>query len=304
MKVACIVPTYNNKYDLERLLDSLEDQTATFDLLIVDSSSNDGTQEAGKARAYKSSVVASSAFNHGGTRQQMVNENSDYDIYVFLTQDACLLETNAISELLALFNDENVGAVCGRQAPHSDATIYAQHARHYNYPCETQIRSIKDAEKLGIKTAFMSNSFAAYRGKALKAVGGFPSDVIFAEDMYVAARMLVSGWKVAYAGAAVCAHSHNYTMLEEFRRYFDMGVFHSRESWIGATFGHVGGEGLKYQISELKFIGLKRPIMYLLSMVRSAAKLLGFQLGKREKLLPIYLKRKFGMHRAYWNMHI
>lgn len=301
MNVACIVPTYNNKRDLERLLGSLEGQGASFDLLIVDSSSTDGTQEAGKARAYKSSVVASAAFNHGGTRQQMVDENSDYDIYVFLTQDACLLEPHAISELLALFNDENVGAVCGRQVPHCDATIYAQHARHYNYPRETQIRTIKDAEKLGIKTAFMSNSFAAYRGTALKAVGGFPSDVIFAEDMYVAAKMLVAGWKVAYSGTAVCAHSHNYTMLEEFRRYFDMGVFHSRESWIGETFGHVGGEGIKYQISELKFIGFKRPIMFLFSMARSAAKLMGYELGKRERLLPVYLKRRFGMHRAYWN---
>jgi rhamnosyltransferase len=304
MNVACVVPTYNNKRDLERLLDSLEGQRAAFDVLIVDSSSTDGTRELGKARAHKFSVVASAAFNHGGTRQQMVNENFDYDIYVFLTQDACLLESNAISELLALFNDENVGAVCGRQMPHSDATIYAQHARHYNYPRKTQIRTIKDAKRLGIKTAFMSNSFAAYRGSALKTVGGFPSDVIFAEDMYVAARMLVSGWKVAYAGAAVCAHSHNYTILEEFRRYFDMGVFHARESWIGATFGHVGGEGLKYQISELKFIGLKRPVTCLLSMVRSAAKLTGYQLGKRERFLPVYLKRRFGMHRAYWNNSI
>lgn len=304
MKVACIVPTYNNKQDLERLLASLDRQLAKFDVLIVDSSSTDGTLELGATRSTKSRIVESKAFNHGGTRQQMVNENPDYDIYVFLTQDACLAGPNAVTELVALFVNEHIGAVCGRQIPHVDATIFAQHARHYNYPEETQIRTMDDAARMGIKTAFMSNSFAAYRRVALQGVGGFPSDVIFAEDMYVAAKMLMSGWKIAYAGTAICAHSHNYTMLEEFRRYFDMGVFHARERWIGETFGHASGEGLKYQISELKFIGVRRPLICLLSTIRSAAKLIGYQLGKREAIIPVGLKRKFGMHRTYWNDNI
>ena len=113
-----------------------------------------------------------------------------------------------------------------------------------------------DAAELGIKAAFMSNSFAAYRREALMAVGGFPKHVIFAEDMYVAAKMLMAGWKVVYEGSACCRHSHNYTIIEEFRRYFDMGVFHAREPWIRENFGGAGGEGLRYVKSELKYLGL------------------------------------------------
>ncbi|MDF2643739.1 MAG: glycosyl transferase family protein, partial [Pseudomonas sp.] len=50
LRVACVIPTYNGRQDLERLLDSLTTQTARFDTLIVDSSSSDGTLELARAR--------------------------------------------------------------------------------------------------------------------------------------------------------------------------------------------------------------------------------------------------------------
>jgi rhamnosyltransferase len=147
----------------------------------------------------------------------------------------------------------------------------------------------------------MSNSFAAYRASALQAVGGFPVHVIFAEDMFVAARMLLSGWKVAYAGSAQCRHSHNYSFLEEFRRYFDMGVFHAREPWIRQAFGGAGGEGIRYVKSELKFLGAAHFFQWPGAILRNAVKLLAYKLGQKETRLPVALKRKLGMHRRYWN---
>ncbi len=33
LRVACVIPTYNGRWELERLLDSLAIQTATFDTL-------------------------------------------------------------------------------------------------------------------------------------------------------------------------------------------------------------------------------------------------------------------------------
>lgn len=249
-RIACIVPTYNGRKDLARLLDSLAGQTAEFDTFIVDSSSKDGTLELARERVSNVTVISSVEFNHGGTRQLMIDKHPGYDIYVYLTQDACLAEKTAIEQLVKPFSDPKVGAVCGRQLPHLDATPLAQHARLFNYPEGVQIKVMADAPSLGIKTAFMSNSFAAYRGAALKAAGGFPVHVIFAEDMYLTAKMLMQGWKVAYAGDAQCRHSHNYTLMEEFKRYFDMGVFHAREPWIRENFGGAGGEGLRYVKSE------------------------------------------------------
>ena len=300
-RIACIIPTYNGRKDLARLLDSLEGQTAEFDTFIVDSSSKDGTQELARERVSHVTVIPSTEFNHGGTRQLMIDRNPGYDIYIYLTQDACLAEETAIEQLVKPFSDPKVGAVCGRQLPHLDATPLAQHARLFNYPDGVQIKVMADAPSLGIKTAFMSNSFAAYRGAALKAAGGFPVHVIFSEDMYLTAKMLMQGWKVAYAGDAQCRHSHNYTLMEEFKRYFDMGVFHAREPWIRENFGGAGGEGLRYVKSELSFLGLGRFYLWPSAIVRNSVKLAGYKLGQQDARLPIGLKRKLGMYRRYWD---
>lgn len=300
-RIACIVPTYNGRRDLGRLLDSLANQTAEFDTFIVDSSSKDGTLELARERVSNVTVIPSVEFNHGGTRQLMVDKNPDYDIYVYLTQDACLTDKSAIEKLVKPFADPEVGAVCGRQLPHLDATPLAQHARLFNYPEGVQVKVMADAASLGIKTAFMSNSFAAYRGTALKAAGGFPAHVIFAEDMYLTAKMLMQGWKVAYAGDAQCRHSHNYSLTEEFKRYFDMGVFHAREPWIRENFGGAGGEGLRYVKSELSFLGLGRLYLWPAAILHNAVKLAGYKLGQKDAHLPVSLKRKLGMYRRYWD---
>lgn len=300
-KIACIIPTYNGCADLERLLLSLKKQTVGFDVFIVDSGSNDGTQELAKAHVENVLVISSSEFNHGGTRQMMVARNSGYEIYVFLTQDAYLEDSKAIENLIAPFEDEHVGAVCGRQLPHLDATALAKHARLFNYPEKSVTKTLADASVLGIKTPFISNSFSAYRGKALSEVEGFPEHVILSEDMYVAAKMLLAGWKVSYAGDALCRHSHNYSLKEEFCRYFDQGVFHARESWIRQTFGGAGGEGLRYMKSELRFLGVSRLYEWPFAIFRSFLKLLAYKLGQAEKFLPAGFKGKVSMHKRYWD---
>lgn len=301
MRIACIIPTYNGKAELVRLLDSLQTQTAQFDTFVVDSSSKDGTQDLARARLGQITVIPSAEFNHGGTRQLLVNQNPGYDVYIFLTQDACLADSFAIAKLTQPFVDQKIGAVCGRQLPHLNANPLAQHARFFNYPDVQLVKSLADVPRLGIKTAFMSNSFAAYRGSALNAVGGFPKHVIFAEDMYVAGKMLLAGWKIAYAGNALCSHSHNYTLAEEFERYFDMGVFHAREPWIRRNFGGARGEGMQFVKSELSFLGWCRVHWWPFSLVRNAVKLLGYKLGLHEANIPIALKRRFGMYKRYWD---
>ena len=299
--VACVVPTYNGRSDLARLLSSLEKQHTAFDLFIVDSSSTDGTGELACSQARRVVTIPAIQFNHGGTRQMMVNANPSYDIYIFLTQDAYLDDPDAIAHLLRPFVDEQVGAVCGRQLAHLDASPIAEHARLFNYPATSMVKSMADVPALGIKTAFMSNSFAAYRRDALQAVGGFPAHVIFAEDMYVAAKMLLEGWRIAYAGDAACRHSHNYNLREEFSRYFDMGVFHAREPWIRERFGGAGGEGVRYVISELKFMGLSRAYLWPSVIMRNFFKLLAYKLGQKEKSIPRVIKRKLGMYKRYWD---
>lgn len=300
-RVACIIPTQNGGNRFRELMESLERQVTRCDLLVVDSSSSDETAQVARAFGAIVETVRVTEFNHGGTRQMMVRRYP-YDLYVFLTQDVLLHDEKAIAHLLAPFEDGRVGAVCGRQVAHEGASLLAEHARRFNYPTVSRTVEVGDAARLGIRAALMSNSFAAYRGAALEDVGGFPGHVIMAEDIFVAAKMLLKGWKVAYESSAICRHSHEYTVWEECRRYFDMGVFQTREGWIRQRLGGIGGEGLRYVASELRFLGVRRLAMWPSSLLRNALKLVGYELGKREALLPRWLKKRLSRHSGYWGV--
>ncbi len=40
-------------------------------------------------------------------------------------------------------------------------------------------------------------------------------------------------------------------LVQEMKRYFDMGVFHASEPWIRQELGGAEGEGLKFVVSEV-----------------------------------------------------
>ena len=269
--------------------------------LIIDSSSDDGSIEDVEKSGFIVNVIDRSQFSHGGTRQQAVADNAGYDYVIFLTQDALLYDRHALSVLLSAFEDTAVAAVCGRQLPRHKAGPVEAHARHFSYPDISNIRSIKDAKSLGIKAAFMSNSFAAYRRDALLTIGGFPEDVIFGEDMYVAARLLMAGYKIAYAADAKVYHSHDYSIVQEMKRYFDMGVFHAREPWIRASFGVAENAGSRFVISELNYLA-KHAVWRLPEVVlRNIMRYAGFRLGLAERYIPLYFKKKISMNARYFN---
>lgn len=303
LKVACIIPSYNGKCELERLLDSIKIQIQAVSVFVIDSESHDGTYEAAKLALGADHVfqISSKQFNHGGTRQLATELHPDFDIYIFMTQDAYLEDSHAFSKLVEPFSDEKIGAVCGKQLPHHDANELAKHARHFNYPEISRSVDISDAKNMGIKSAFMSNSFAAYRKSALDQVGGFPKHVIFGEDMYVAAKMLLVGWKIGYSSSARCRHSHNYSLLEEFSRYFDMGVFHTRENWIRSNLGAPTGEGVRYAKSEF-FSAIHHGFLLAgSSALRSFLKFFAFKIGTKEKFIPKFLKKKLSMYGRFWS---
>ncbi len=302
-KVGLIVPTLNAGELWKSWLNAFEQQTRKPDyLLLIDSSSSDNTVAVARNHGFDIKVISRSEFNHGGTRQSGVNLLSDTDIIVFLTQDALLADACAIENLLAAFDDERVGAAYGRQLPHLDAGPIAAHARLFNYPAENQLRSLEDKARFGIKTVFISNSFAAYRRSALMQVGGFPIDTIMNEDTFVAGKMLASGWKIAYRADAQVFHSHDYSFLDEFKRYFDIGVFHTHTPWLQQTFGGASGEGLRYVLSEMRYLLKYAPLLIPSAMLRTGLKWLGFKMGGAvNRGLPRAVSRCLSLHKAYWS---
>jgi len=301
-KVAVVIPTLNGGEPLKRLLLALKIQTVPLkSVLIVDSQSNDDTVEHAKSVNFKVLQIEREQFNHGGTRQQCLELLPESDIVVFLTQDVQIADSHALENLVHCFSDTQVGAAYGRQLPHQNARPIEAHARLFNYPDKSITKSVDDIPKLGIKTVFCSNSFAAYRRQALMEVGGFPNNIIFGEDTYVAAKMVLAGWKVAYCAEAKVYHSHHYSYVSEFRRYFDIGVLHNRENWIQQHFGTAGGEGKRFVISEIKYLLRKAFWLIPSALLRSFLKLTAYKLGKMEKHIPSKIKKHLSMNRNYWN---
>ena len=301
MKCVLCIPIRNAANHAARLLEALSDQSfSDCECLVIDSASTDGSPDLFRAAGCRVQTIPLAEFSHGATRQLAVELCPDAEIIVFMTQDAVLADRTALQKLVDVFENPLIGAAFGRQLPALDATAIAAHARLFNYPTVSYERDKSDVPCYGIKTAFLSNSFAAYRRTALLDVGGFPRNVILSEDTLVAARMLLSGWKLAYCAEAACYHSHNYSVWQEFKRYFDIGVLHGREKWYCQALGAAEGEGIRFVRSEIDYLWHNAPLLIPVALLRTVLKLGGYRLGRLEYFLPVWLKQALSMNTAFW----
>ena len=300
-RVAIIIPTFNASKHWEDLDAGLKRQgISCHQILIVDSSSGDGTSTKAKDAGYSVLSIQPGDFNHGGTRQMAADFMSDSDFLVYLTQDAVLVDESAIERLVLPFTDEGVGATFGRQLPRLSAGPREAHARNFNYPDVSLVRDVSLKARLGFKTIFSSNSFAAYRKSALNSIGGFPENVIVSEETIVFARLTLAGWKTAYVADAKVRHSHNYSVGEEFQRYFDIGVLHSKEPWLLIEFGKVTGEGWRFVTSEIKALWPRYASMIPGTILRTFLKLVAYRLGRVSRRLGRWLPRRLSQQKQYW----
>ena len=138
-KVGIVIPTLNAGPNFESLLESFKSLPNTnFRKLIIDSSSNDQTADISVQKGWEIEVIERKDFNHGRTRQFAVDLLSDCDLLIFLTQDVVITNPNVIDLLISPFNDQTIGAVCGRQLPHLNANPLASHLRIFNYSNESK----------------------------------------------------------------------------------------------------------------------------------------------------------------------
>jgi len=293
--VTIIIPTYNASKYLPSLLTKLKSQTfRNYELMIVDSSSNDDTVNIARAHQADVMTIPQSQFDHGGTRT-LAAKKAKGDILVYLTQDALPYNEYAIENIIKPFTDDKkIGAAFGRQVPYPGASVFAEHLRSFNYPDTSYTRVLEDRKNYGIKTAFLSNSFAAYRKSVLEEIGYFKSGLPFGEDACAGAKILLKGYKIAYVAEAIVLHSHNYTVWQDLKRYFDMGTFHRTENWLLDEFGKAEGEGIRYAKSEIKFLLKKRRFDLLpVSALRLITKYLGYKLGTDYvRIRPLIAKTK------------
>jgi rhamnosyltransferase len=276
--VSVILPTINAGETIGKLLSTINNQTVNCELIVIDSSSSDGTPEI--AGSYGAEVISieRTAFNHGGARNHAAR-HSQGDIIVFFTQDALPYDEYCIERLIKPLEQADVAASYGRQIPRGDAKPTERFARIFNYPEIPLIKGLEQVPELGIKTFFFSNVFSAIRRQEFERFGGFPDNIIMFEDMIYAAKLVVNGFRIAYVPEAKVIHSHNYSLAGQFKRYYCAGISFKKQPWF---LQHAGSdkEGMIYFRQQMKYLLKERRYLWVFyALCEAFCKYCGYHLG-------------------------
>jgi rhamnosyltransferase len=297
--VSVIIPTHNAERYIHDLLTSLKGQSVSCEIIVIDSSSSDCTIKIADSFNVKTKIIIKRSFDHGGTRNLAVTKATG-DIIIFLTQDAIPADRYFLEKLIKPLNNPGIAATYGRQIPRTDAKPTEKFSRAFNYPDTPILKDRKSISELGIKTFFFSNVCSAIRKREFEELGGFTERVIMNEDMLFAGKLIRNGYKIAYVPEAEVIHSHNYSWLQQFRRYFDIGVFLKNNS-KDLDYAKPYNVGAKYLIEGVIRLLKNRDYIWMPYVIGEAfSKYIGYKSGQNYSIIPNQMRRKLSMHSNYW----
>ena len=302
LNTSVIIPTLDAESHLPGLLESLNQQDPLpNEIIVMDTCSTDHTLAIAAEYNCKTLTIQKKDFRHGKARN-LGAKHARGDILVFLTQDALPVKRDFLHQLTQPIQEGVVAASTARQIPYPEATPIESYSRRFNYPDQSQIRTLHDLPKYGIKTYFFSNSASAVNREIFLANGGFAENLIVDEDLEFCARLLNSGESVKYCAEAKIYHSHNYTMSHLFQRFFDIGVFFSQAGELLSGV-ETNSEGLRYLYKatfhlarNLDFHLIPRLILEIF------VKYISFKIGNYHTNLPNRLNRFLSGQKYYWEI--
>lgn len=296
--IGVVVPTLNSKNHLEKCLLPWIHSPLKPKVLVIDSSSDDGTVEVARSLGADVIVIPRSEFNHGLTREK-ARLHLNAEILVMVTADAYAVDASVLEKLIKPIRTKEASIAYARQLPRVGSTFFEAFPRLFNYPAESHKRSIDDLEKYGTFTFFCSDSCAAYSNEALDAIGGFP-EVLLGEDTVVAAKLLRLGHHIAYVAEAEVYHSHAYTLLQEFQRYFDTGIARRQHRALIEAPKSDLQRGSSFVRDMMKRLWRERPHLLPYACIQTLAKWLGYQIGQKSTKAPLWWKRLCSSQKYYW----
>lgn len=297
--IGVAVITHCAKKHLPNCLPPLLNAPCKPKVLVVNSSSDDGTVELAEELGAITMVVPRTSFNHGYTREQ-ARKFLGTDIVVMVTPDAYAVSCDTLEYLLEPLIEKRASIAYARQLPHDQAGFFEAFPRRFNYPEKSHIRGNEDRPIYGAYTYFCSNSFAAYSNAALDEIGGF-SSVLLGEDTLAVSKLLQRGHRIAYVAEAEVKHSHGYSLKQEFQRHFDTGLARKsmRELDISALSDKKrGGEFLVHLIKEIL---AKKPHLLPYAIVQTMVKYLGYQMGRAFLGAPKWLVKSCSSQDYFWS---
>lgn len=311
MKASVIIPLYNGGDLYEQVLQKvLEQDYPNFEVVVVDSSSSDGTGKYTESLAEKDSRVVYSRipkimFQHGRTRNYGASLSSG-EYFVFITQDALPADNKWLSEMIKPFQqDSDIAGVFGRHLAYENGDIFEKEAlkNHFESFRENEdgaIFSIDDYERFAndasyqAHLSFYSDNASAMRKSVWEKIP-YP-EVDFAEDQIWAKKILLAGYKKAYAHNAVVYHSHKYRFKEAMRRYADdsRAIYNMFNIALETRLKQLPIQIYRnYKLDQkvfktTKVSFFKKPGLKIYSLKKNIAKITGYYLGYRKQSIIDY----------------
>lgn len=302
--ISIVIPVKDGGDDLRRLLDAIarQDLDEEVEVVVVDSGSTDGSRELALQHGARVHEIAPEEFNHGATRN-LGAKLAEGEIVVFTVDDALPMGDRWLPELVEpLHSEPDLAATYSRQIPGEDAPPGQRTYIEFRYGPEPRIQRASDPAELTPSLTLFSNVSSAVRRDVIDA-NPFRTDLITAEDLEWCGRVLLNGHAIAYVPESVVRHSHRFTLVNWFQRYFDQGMASQSTLYRPGPSAtrSVRAAGLSYLRHEMRSLwssGQRRDIPRTLAF--EVARYAGFRLGANSRLVPRRLRPRLSNTPAYW----
>ena len=286
--ISVAIPTLNAGAAFEATLAAVGRQTVEAELVVLDSSSEDGTRELAERFGAAVHVIPREQFGHGRSRNRLM-ELAGGDRVAFLTQDAEPADERWLERLL----EPDAALTCGPYRPRAGASRSLRREFAQWFAPEPRVYTAADLPDPPMpgpatfaSSANLCLSRAAWREVPFR-------DVAYAEDQQLVLDLLRAGHAKAWVPDAAVLHSHDYGAVEQLRRSFDEArALHAVYGWTTATspravLGTIRAEVRKDRAFEAG--GIAESLGY------HSARAVGAALGSRADRLPAAVRRRLSL---------
>lgn len=280
--VDIICPLYNATNYIIELNSSIKKQRNVNinSIKYVLTESKDHTEQILKANNIDYIKIKKEEFSHSMIRERIA-KICNSDIIVFITQDIIIESEYWLYNLILPIVNGECSASYSRQISKSKGI--EKYTRELNYPEESLIKSKEDIGKLGLRTFFFSDASSAISNDIFKEINYYDNKKLnINEDMYIAYKLIMRGYKIKYVADSVVIHSHEFSFKELYKRYYDTGVFFKENSYLEKFGTNKTGSGMAIYVLK-RIIQEKDVIAFIRFFPNMIARFFGMKFGKYSK---------------------
>lgn len=298
--VSVIILTKNGEKYVRTLLDGLycQRKIERAEVIVIDSGSTDGTLKIASEYPVTLARIPPEEFGHGRTRN-LGARLARGEFLLYVPQDATPVGSDWLNTLLLPFENPAVAGVYCRQAARSDASAMERFFLLNTYTQRYEVKTLGNHDDVSFSQCFFSTVGGIIRASVWRN-HPFREDIIMSEDQAWSKEVMFSGHSIVYQPAAEVLHSHQYGIVDVFRRNFDSGF--SINQIFSSKTGISVIQGLSCLTREAVFV-LRAG--RLLDIVRfplyELARHLGFWIGLHAEMLPIRLRKACSNLDYFWD---